>query len=812
MSGFTQDLRYALRTIARAPAFAAVSVLTLGLGIGANTAIFSVINAVLLRPFPYQEPDRLVTVEHLYPRLNNLEAPVSVPGFRDYRGQAQVFEHAAVETGWTPNLTGRGDPERLRASRVTGDWFTTYGVEPLLGRTLRPEEAEAGRDKVVVLSHGFWQRQFGGDPAVLGQRLQLNNESYDIVGVMPAEFRAFWNRRAELWGPLVFAPEDFRDDRRTNEWLAFTGRLKAGVTVEQAQGEMRALAERLKTDFPDAYPRDWSLGVTSLNEQARSNIRRALYVLLGAVGLVLLIACANVANLQLARAAGRTREIAIRIAMGASPGALARQLMTESVLLALLGGLVGLLLAVWGVPALLALNAGNLPPAQDIRLDGSVLLFTLLVALATGLLFGLAPALRVTKNNLHDALKEGSRGAVGDRGGLRLRRSLVVATVALALTLLVGAGLMIRSFAKLVRVDPGFQADRLLTFNVSLPTVKYPTDTAQVALFERLTAELGALPGVTGVGGTSVLPFGGSWSTGSFSVEGYQAPENTPGPWGDIRVVTPGFLSTLGVQLLKGRHFTDQDGPGSPRVAIVDEGLAQRYWPDDDPIGKRVTRGDPADSSTQWIEVIGVVRHTMHEGLDGDRRVQVYLPLKQLGIPFLAFAVRASAGDPLAQVRAVRGALRAVDPDLPLSNVNTMEQLVEDSTGSRRFSMVLLAVFSALAATLAAIGLYGVMSFIVTQRTRELGVRLALGAKAVDVLGLVLRQGMWLVTLGVVLGLTAALILTRVLQSMLFNLSATDPLTFVTISLLLIGVTLFATWLPARRATRVDPSVVLREE
>jgi putative ABC transport system permease protein len=347
---------------------------------------------------------------------------------------------------------------------------------------------------------------------------------------------------------------------------------------------------------------------------------------------------------------------------------------------------------------------------------------------------------------------------------------------------------------------------------VSLPTAKYPSDTVQIALFERLTAEIAAIPGVTGVGGTSVLPFGGSWSTGSFSIEGYQAPENTPGPWGDIRVVTPGFLPTLEVQLLKGRQFTEQDGAGAPPVAIVDEGMAQRYWPNDDPIGKRITRGDPSDTSATWVEVVGVARHTMHEGLDGDRRVQLYFPLRQLGIPFLAFVVRTPSGDPLAQVRAVRAALKNVDPDLPLSNVNTMEQLVDDSTGARRFSMVLLSVFSALAATLAAIGLYGVMSFIVTQRTRELGVRLALGAKALDVLGLVLRQGMWLVTLGVILGLAAALVLTRVLQSMLFNLSATDPLTFLSISLLLIGVTLFATWLPARRATRVDPSVVLREE
>ena len=810
MATITRDLKYAVRTLRKSPGFTAVAVLTLGLGIGANTAIFSVINAVLLRPLPYKEPNRLVTVEHLYPSLNNLQAPVSVSGFQTYQAKQQVLQSAAVENGWAPNLTGRGDPERLRASRVTGDWFATYGVPAALGRAFLPEDATAGHEKVVVLSDGFWRRSFGGDPKAVGQSLVLNGESYQIIGVMPASFRGFFGRQAQLWAPLVFTPAQLAAGP-TNEFLAFTGRLRPGMTPDQAQTEFHAVARQLKTDRSDQYPPDWDLLVTTLNEKATGGIRQALFVLLGAVGLVLLIACANVANLQLARAAGRAREIAVRVALGASPVALVRQLLTESVLLALMGGLLGVVLAAWGVPALLALNADNLPPSKDIGLDGTVLGYTLLVSLVTGLVFGLAPALRVAHTNLHDTLKEGGRGSAGDLGGLALRRGLVVATVALALTLLVGAGLMIRSFARLVGVDPGFRPERLLTFNLALPASKYSNDTLRLAAYDRVSQAITVIPGVTAVGATSVLPFGGSWSTGSFNVEGYQAPANTPGPWGDQRIVTPGFLAALGAPLLKGRQFTEQDGPAAPSVVIVDEEMVQRYWPKADPIGKRITFNNLTDSSIAWIEVVGVVGHTLHEGLDGGRRVQMYFPFRQAVQGAMAFVVR-TTGDPLAAVPQIKAELKAIDPDLPMSNVNPMEDLINGSTGPRRFSMVLLAIFSGLAAVLAAIGLYGVMSFTVTQRSKELGVRLALGAGTEEVLRLVLTQGMRLVLVGIGIGLVAALALSRVLRSMLFNVSATDPLTFVLISLLLVVVTLLATWLPARRATRVDLVVVLREE
>ncbi len=811
MGALRQDVGYALRTLRKSPGFAAVAILTLGLGIGATTAIFSVINAVLLRPLPYAAPDRLVTVEHFYPSLNNMEAPVSVPGFRDYSAQQQLFSSAAVEQGWAPNLTGEGEPERLGGLRVTGDYFKTFGVPALVGRGLLPEDAVAGRERVVVLGHGLWQRLFAGDRNVVGRSLQLDGQAHEIIGVMPESFRGFWARRAELWTPLVFQPDQFSDNARTNEFLNFAARLQDGVTVEQARGEMHALATRLKADFPDQYAPTWDLHLTTLPEEANGGSRRALYVLLGAVTAVLLIACANVANLQLARAAGRGREIAVRVALGASPAALLRQLLVESLVLALAGGALGVLLAVWGVPALLSLNSGAVTPSPALVLDARVLGFALGISLLTGLLFGLVPALRVSRTSVADTMKDGARGAAGDRGGLTLRRGLVVATVALALTLLVGAGLLVRSFARLLGVDPGFNPERVLTFNVALPAASYPNDTVRVAFFERATAAIGAVPGVTAVGGTSVLPFGGSWATGSFTVEGYQTPANTPGPWGDIRLVTPGFIEVLEIPLRQGRGLTAEDRAGGPRVVVVDEEMVQRYWPNEDPIGKRITFNNPGDSAIIWIEVVGVVGHTMHEGLDGGRRVQLYLPIAQVPIPFLAFAVR-TAGEPLAALPAVKAAIGTVDRNLPVANSSSLETLIEGTTGPRRFSMVLLTLFSGLAALLAAIGLYGVMAYTVTQRTRELGVRLALGASARDLLGLVVGQGMRLVVLGVGIGLLAALGLSRLLTTMLFGVRGTDILTYTGITVLLLAVTAFATWLPARRATRVDPAVVLRED
>jgi predicted permease len=810
METLLQDLRHAARSLRASPGFTFVAVVTLALGIGANTAIFSVVNGVLLAPLPYREPARLVTVNHFYPTLNNLRAPVSVPGFRDYSARTDLFTSAAVENGIAMNLTGGAEPERVNVSQVSGQYFSTLGVAAAVGRTLQPDEAEAGKDHVVVLTWGYWQSHFGGDRSAVGRKVTLDNQDYQIVGVMPASFRDFFSRRTDLFMPIVFTPDQFADNRRTNEFLPFIGRLAPGVSVDRAQTELHTLAVQLRTTYTQSYSPDWDLKVTALADEASRGVRSGLLILLGAVAFVLLIACANVANLQLARTAARARDIAVRVALGASPRRLMRYLLTESVVLALTGGLVGVVLALWGVPALLSLNGGNLPATAHVGVDLRVLWFALLVSLATGLLFGLAPALQMARTDLHESLKEGGR-SVGHRSSLALRRGLVVSTVALALTLLIGAGLLIRSFARVVGVDPGFQPTNLLVFNVSLPQARYPNDTVRDQVLLRINEALNTTPGIVSAGGTSNIPFGGNWSTASFNVEGYQVPASTPSPWGDMRLVTPTYFATLRAPLLAGRQFTAADRAGAPAVCIVDEELVHRYWPHTDPIGKRITFNMLTDSSIKWIQVVGVVGHLAHEGLDAQKRVQVYFPLAQNGLPFLGYVVR-TAGDPMAALSSVRAAVRSVDPELPLANVNTMEQLIDSSTGQRRFAMLLLIGFSLLAMTLASIGLYGVMSYTVSQRSRELGVRLALGAGSREVLGLVLAQGLRLAFAGVVIGLVTAFGVTRVMKNMLFGLSSTDPLTFVTISLLLVAVALVASYLPALRATRVDPVVALRTE
>jgi len=737
MNTFLQDLRYGARRLVAAPAFTTVVVLTLALGIGANTAVFSVVNAVLLRPLPYREPERLVTINHFYPSLNSLEAPVSAPGFVDYRDRTRVFSGVAVQAGWAPNLTGRSDPERLNGTRVSALYFSTLGVPAAHGRTLLPEEDQPGRNRVVVLSDGLWRRLFAASPGAVGSTIQLNGETYEVVGVMPPGFRDFFGRATELWSPLALPPERYSSNERTSEWLNLTARLKLGTSEQQAAAEMATLASQLKRQYPDSYPPDWTLTVKRLDEVATGKIRPALLVLLGAVGFVLLIGCANVANLLLGRAATRLKEVAIRTALGASRWRVVRQLLVESLLLALAGGAAGLLLAYAGVRALVVMNPTNLPRAEEIGVDATVMLFTLGISLFTGVLFGLVPALQTSNASLRETLSESARGSTADRAGRNVRRALVVAEVALALTLLVGAGLLIQSVARLQRVEPG--------------------------------------------------------------------------PWGDIRLVSPDFFQALRVPLRRGRVFTDQDGPATMPVAVVDDEMVRRYWPNEDPIGKRLAFGAPPGEPTRWITVVGVVGHTKHEGLDADARVQLYLPYRQAGANAMAIAVR-TTGDPLAAASAVRAAVHAVDRDQPLSQVRSMAELLEASVGQRRLSMLLLGLFSAIALVLSAVGIYGVMSYSVAQRTREIGVRMALGAARTSVLGLVLRQGVVLTLAGVAAGVLASLALNRLLASQLYAVRATDPATFLIVAALLTGVATLACLLPALRATRVDPVVALRQE
>jgi len=810
MDALFRDITYSLRRLRKAPAFTAIVIVTLALGIGANTAIFSVVNTVLLRPLPYRAPGELVSIEHFYPSLNNMEAPVSAVGYRDYRDKTNSFESVAVESRGAANLTGTGDPERVPATRVTGDWFHVLGVAPLLGRPLQRDDDQPGREHVVVLSYGLWTRLFAGDRAAIGKSVELNGETYQVVGVMPPEFRSFFARTADIFFPLALKPAAFTAGY-TNEYLNLVARLKPGVTRARAQAEMKLFAENLKKANPNNFAPSWTLKVRSLDDLSTGRIRPVLLVLLGAVGFVLLIACANVANLLLARAAIRIKEIAIRSALGADRASLIRQLLTESVMLAITGGVLGLVLAQWSVKSVVALNP-DLPRASEVGIDANVMIFTLLVSILTGLLFGLAPALQTSHTNLQETLKDGSRSGAADFAGRSLRRGLVVAEVALSLTLLIGAGLLIKSVGRLQGVDPGFDPHNVLVFNLNLPAAKYPTDTAQRLFTDQLMPRLNSLPGVRAAGVTSVIPFGGSWGTASFKIENLVVPPGQNGPWGDVRVVSPQFFNALRIPLKRGRVFNEQDVASAPPVTVIDEQFVKKYFANTDPIGKRITFGARrGQTDSTWITIVGVVGHTAHEGLDAEPRLQYYFPTTQTGLNAMTVAIRTS-GNPLTVLPAAREAVHSVDRNLPLAAVNTMDKLVESSVGQRKLSMILLGVFSAIAMLLASIGIYGVMSYSVTQRSRELGIRMALGAARGRVLALVVGQGMALAGAGIAIGLVAAFALTRLLTSQLFGVGATDAPTFTIVSALLVAIALLATLLPAMRATRVDPVVALRDE
>ncbi len=805
MDALRQDLRFAGRQILRNPGFAAVAIITLALGIGANAAIFSVVNGLLLRSLPYRDADRLVEINHFYPSLDGLQASVSAAGFRDYRERLPSLESVAAQSGWGVNLTGDGEPERLTGARVSGSYFSTYGTTAALGRLFRPEEDRPGNDRVTVLSDGLWRRRFGADPDIVDRTITLNSEPYVVIGVLPRDFRPFFNRAAEIFSPLALTQEQYSAGY-TNEFLSVTARLAPGTTLEHARAEVSRFAEQLKEGSADRFPSDWGIRLTTLNERARGQIRPALLVLLGAVAFVLLIACANVANLLLARGAVRSREMGMRLALGARRGRLLRQLLVESALLSGIGAGLGLLLAWGAVRVVRRAAASSVPRIEQIGVDPGVIAFICILALLTALLFGLVPALQSARTDLQDTLREGSRGTTGNRSGRLLRRALVVTEFALALALLAGAGLLVKSFARLTAVDPGFDPTHLLTFHLALPEARYPSDTARIQFFDRLLPELAATPGVEGVAATSVLPFSGSWSTASFQVEGFQPAEGQPRPWGDIRIVNPDFARVMGIPVRQGRFLTDADRAGGPGVVVVDEETVHRFWPDGDPIGKRVSF-----DGENWLPVVGVVGHAAHEGLDADARVQLYFPYKRIGPNGMFIALR-GRGDAARLLPAVRSAVAAIDRDQPISRVATMEELMADTVGPRRLAAVLLGVFAGIALLLAATGVYGVISFNVSQRTRELGLRMAIGAGRRDVLAMIMWHGLRLAALGVGLGLLGALGLTRVLAGQLYQVRPSDPATLALVAAVLVGVAVVSSLIPALRATGVDPVIALREE
>ncbi|HWP42075.1 MAG TPA: ABC transporter permease [Blastocatellia bacterium] len=811
MKRLLQDLRFGIRVLMKSPGFTAVAVLTLALGIGANSAIFSVVNAVLLRSLPYENPEELVLINHDYPKLN-LSASVSAFGYTHYRDNAQSFENVAALTGWAANLTGQGEPERVQGNVVTTNFFSTLGVEPAIGRVFLPEEGQAGRNRVVVLSDSFWRRRFAADPNVLNQTIALNGENCTIVGIMPPgfEFGRELGFNVDLWAPLVFPPELLTPDNLTNEFLSVVARLKPGVTVEQGQAELDLIADNLRNQYrPQSDRSDWGLTVQSFRERVVGDIRPALLVLLGAVGLVLLIACANVANLLLARGAARQKEIAIRTAMGASRFRIIRQLLTESLLLAVAGGGLGLALGLWGVKLLVSLNEARIPRAQEIGLDMNVLGFALLISLLTGIIFGLAPALQISRTDLHETLKEGGRGGTG---GVRhrVRSGLVILETALALVLLVGAGLLVKSFIRLQQVDPGFRPENLLVMQLALPGTRYSEPQQIAAFYKQALDQISALPGVEAAGATSVLPLSGAGSSGSFRIQGREVAPGETLPHGARWSVTYDYFKAMGIPLKRGRYFSERDTADSPGVAIIDEAMARKYWPDEDPVGQRISFEGPPNNR-RWREIVGIVGHVKHTSLEGESRVQYYIPHPQRPQAGMFLAVR-TAGDPTSIAGAVRGVIQGLDRDLPVFRVRAMEELVYDAMARQRFSVFLLGIFGALALVLAAVGLYGVMAYSVTQRTHEIGIRMAMGAGRADVLKLIVGQGMLLTVTGLAIGIGAAFALTRLMSALLFGVSATDAAVFIIISLTLATVAFLACFIPARRATKIDPMVALRYE
>jgi putative ABC transport system permease protein len=808
-----QDLRYAARQLVLHPGFTAILVLTLALGIGANTAVFSVVDGVVLRPLPYPQPDRLTVAWTQFPSMDLMEFPASWPEYQDYRKQSRSFDEMGLWGRTQRTLTGDDDPERLDVAYFTWTMFPVLGVEPALGRVFTADEDVDGRDDVVVLSHGLWERRFGSDPSIVGKTVQMDGSAVTVLGVMPEGF-AFPDRDTQAWIPVGIDPAN--PPGRASHFGRILGRLAPGVTLDQASTELRGLIQRWQDD--PSLGHTWSLEnhpafLRPLHEQLVGNVRRSLFVLLGAVGLVLLIACANVANLLLVRGEGRLREISIRSAMGAGRGRIVRQLVTESLLVAALGGVAGLALAHFGLEALLALAPSDLPRADGIRLDGTVLAFSGGVSLLAGFLFGLAPALQTRRMDVQGALREEGRGGTASRGRFRLRQLLVVSQTALAVVLLIAAGLLIQSFWRLQGVDPGFRSARVLAFSVSLPQARYPDDQDVTGFYRELLPRMATLPGVTSAGLVRTAPLSGSLPPNDIEFESRPRTETDGPPLNaDIQVVSAGYFATMGIPLLRGRAFDRTDNEESEPVAVVDEVLARRFFEEpSDAIGERIRQ-----PGTGWARIVGIVGAVHQESLADAPRAQLYLlhaqsPITWYGVRDMTVLLRTGV-EPLGLVAAVRQQVKELDPDLPVYQVTTMAQTVARSTASQRFTMFLQLVFASVALLLAVVGIYGVLSYSVAQRTREIGIRLALGAERARIMTLVVGQGMALAAIAVCLGVLGALATAQVLASLLFGVSPRDPLTYGGVVAVLLLVSLVACWYPARRASAVSPQTALRAE
>jgi putative ABC transport system permease protein len=795
-----QDLRYGVRMLLKHKGFTVIAALTLILGIGVNTAIFSVVNAVLLRPLPFPNPERIVWLRESHPPTNLPQFSVAFPNFLDWRSQNQVFEQMAAYRDDGFNLQAGDEPKRVNGARVTVDFFATLGVQPIVGRAFLPQEDAPGGERVVILSDALWRQSFGGDPLLVGRQIKVDGQAHTVVGIAPPRFR-FPQNDTGLWLPYALDPKS----SRAPHFLRVVGRLKPGVALQQARSEMETIAVRLEHAYPDTN-KGWRVFMLPLHEAISGQMQRPLYVLLGAVLFVLLICCANVANLLLSRNAAREREIAIRAALSAGRGRIVRQLLTESLLLALIGGAGALFLAAWGVRLLTALGPRNIPRLNEASLDLPVLGFTLAVALLTGLIFGLAPAWQHARLNLNTALKDGARMA--GSGGRRLRQLLVVFEISFAIVLLIGAGLMLKSFVRLQQVVPGFDARSGLTMEINLAPQKYARREQRAAFLQQALERLKALPGVEFAGATHRLPLRGNSGMG-FQIEGRPAPAPGENVAANYRSISPDYFRAIGAPLVAGRTFTEEEAWQKLSAVIINQAFQRRYLPDENPLGKRIKFGGGPDSP--WVAIVGVAADVKESGLNADTEAGLYLPYVIAPVPAMTLVLRTET-EPLSLAATARAAVQQVDSEQAVSNIGTLQQLLSDTVAQPRFNTGLLALFALIALLLAVAGIYGVMSYAVTSRTQEIGLRMAMGAQGRDVLKLVVGQGMKLVTFGLALGSLAALGLTRWLQTLLFDVEATDPLTYTAIVALLAAVALLACYIPARRAMKVDPLVALRHE